>query len=283
MPNDYRPDVVIADTQQLEDNDWDACVLLVKMGKCEVQVGLYRPDTKYFLRLLSYVSSEGIDPESAGIALRHVFSEHSIEPGKCRNVRFIVDTPLYTVIPEALYDNKLQEEYFSFLFKAEENQVLHTDKLDSLALIYPVDRIFFEEMSEYPNFSVIHNQTVLLNSRENKENGPMIYVTLQPKNVCIAVYSGNDLLLAQSYRIAGSIDVVYHISNVVQRLKLPETVELCLTGTNEWTGEVLEKLQNRFDQTRWLQRPEGCQFPGGIDQYPAHYFYHLVSLALCES
>ncbi len=283
MPNDYQSDIVIADSQQLKKNDWSACVLLVKLGKYEVQVGLYRPDTKYFLRLLTYTSSCGIEDEHAGKTLQRIFSESNMEPAKCRKVHFIIDTPLYTLVPEALYRDALREEYFSFLFKKEKSQVLHTDRLVPGFLIYPVDKTLLNDISIYSGLSVTHSQAVLLNNVENKEKSEVMYVTLQAQDTYIVAYSDNELLLAQSYRGAVAMDVVYHILNVAQRLNLSEAVELRLTGHRENVDEIIEKLGGRFNQINWLQRPGGCQFPTAVDQYPGHYFYHLVSLALCES
>lgn len=286
MIKDCIQEIAISDNQDLVNIRWNDYVLLIKVGEYEIQLGLCRPDTHYFLRLWAYAFPSGIEKEKISEIIDHIFSENKIMDAQCQKVQFILDNPFYTVIPESLFEDKYKDAYSEFLYGNNDNLIRGMDKVqsNSLRIVYGIDQKIGKDIAMmYSNFSIFHNQTILINSLEYPEEGKALYITLEENYVAVMAFSAGKLLLAQSYKTGNALDAVYHILNVGQNLEFKEETQLFFTGKNKYSDEVFQKLESRFTVVSWLERPYGCQFPDEIDQYPAHYFYHLVSLALCES
>ncbi len=280
------PTVLVKDAQPKENIRWGDCILLLNVGSGHIQLGLYQQSTRYFIRLACYLLEGSLEGEELKDAMAHVLMENDILVSGCKETRLTFSTPLYTSVPSELYRQDLQDSYFSFLYRKEEDMTLQTDEVPSLGLrvIYATAPSFLSYIKNaFPHLSVFHQETVNLRQFSDIQGGlKQIILSLQPGYISVMAFSEKNPVLLQPYKAKIALDVIYYVLNVARQLEWrKEEVTLYLTGFHPEAGDIFDQLSHQLERVEWLQRTEGCLYPSAMDRYPSHYFYHLVSLALC--
>ncbi len=282
------PSIIVKDAQTKENIQWEDCLLLLNTGPRQLQLGLFQQDTRYFIRLVYYLFDTPLDEEALKNTITQILAENGILASRCKKTLLTFNTPFYASIPSDLYQPEMQESYFSFLYPGKNSRDLLADDVAAwkTRMIYAINSSFLSyTKKEFSKLSVsLHETTLLRQLADMPTDTKHLCLSLYPDRVSVAVISDGKLLLVQSYKAIKPLDVVYHVLNVAQQLNLQKTgTRLFLAGFHPNADEIVNKLSSQFNQTEWLDRPGNCLYPSAMEMHPSHYFYHLVSLALCES
>src|SRR5690625_437929 len=276
MSEKYLPEAEVKDEQCMHNIHWEDCLLLLKAGRGEIHFALYKRDVQYFFRLLSYSFDSAIQKNEFEEVIKNILWQNGVMASRCKKVQIIVDNPLFTLVPNELYEEEKLPDYFSMLYGENGNWSLQTDEMQEMdaQLVYAVDNGLLNFAQNFQDFSITHEQAVLWrNIKEELKGEQAIYLSLHARHISFLVLSEKKPLLMQSYQIKTVLDGVYYLLNVVKTLDLKEDIPLFLTGFHKQSEAFVEKIKERFDSVVWLDRPSGGQFPDKIEQYPDHYFY----------
>ncbi|HLR37405.1 MAG TPA: DUF3822 family protein [Chitinophagaceae bacterium] len=281
------PEIIIKDAQAMENIHWEDCILLLKLGAREIQWGLYKKETRYFIRLCSYVFEGNADDQEFLGRLNAIFTENDIRIDRCSEVRVLMDTPFYTVVPEAFFDEKMKAQYFTALYGDMVGLDVSVDNMESseMRLIFGLRTDLMAYLkAKFDRVSVMHTQSLLINNMDQHlVKGSVVYLDLSPSSIALSVFSDEEPLLFQTYNTPENLDIIYHLLNAKKTLGLADNAILYLCGNDKNEALIREKAGAGFEEIYWLDRPKGGLYPKEMDEFPSHYFYHLLSLALCES
>lgn len=281
------PKIIIKDEQAMENIHWEDCILLLKLGEREIQWGLYKKETRYFIRLCSYVFEKNVGDQRLLDLLNAIFTENSIKIDRCSEVRVLIDTPFYTVVPEAFFDDKMKVQYFSALYGEIDGLEVAVDYIESseMCLLFGLQTDLMAYLKkQFDRVSVMHTQSLLINNvNRHLDKNPVFYLDLAPSSIALSVFSDEKPLLFQTYNTPVNMDVVYHVLNAKKTFGFADNAILYLCGNDKNEAFIREKVGAAFEEIYWLDRPKGGLYPKEMDEFPSHYFYHLLSLALCES
>lgn len=206
--------------------------------------------------------------------------------------RLVINQGKSTLLPDALYDAKEQQDIFEFNvaggpYKAEQ---LYHNKLKTLHAhaIYHIPGPMGELIdSFFPEAELFHHSTaiiqLLLMKYMNKESKNVLFVNSGASRIDMVRIDGKKLDYYNSFIFNTAEDYMYYLIFVVEQLKLnPETIELVMMGEIEKQSKLSDLVHKYIRHIRFLPRNEDFRYSFVFDQLPGHYYYNLFNAALCE-
>lgn len=175
-------------------------------------------------------------PEELLLEIENLIWENEILNHQFSEVSVIYSTPIYSLVPQALFDESRASEYLKFNSKILANDYIAHDILEGqgIVIVYVpfmnINNFFFEK---YGSFHYYHSTTVMLKVILEKEKYslPKMYLNFQQNSFdCIIVKNGS-LELCNTYNYKTPEDFIYYTLFCMEQLKLdPETLPVMLSG-----------------------------------------------------
>jgi len=176
-------------------------------------------------------------PDELLTEVESIISENNELQGDFKEVVLIYTNPIYTLVPQILFDETKASEYLKFNSKILVNDYIANDvlELDDIVVVYVpfinVNNFFFER---YGSFSYYHGITILLKSilaTEKYSIGPKVFLHFQKGSFDCLILKDGKLELCNSYHYKTPEDFIYYTLFSLEQLKLnPETVTVKLLG-----------------------------------------------------
>lgn len=290
MADIFLPDPAFAveDAQKLAETDLTGCALLMNVGLRQIGYAVYDPASKYLMALKTYYFEAGNDKQLLKIIEQFLAANKMLYTG-FKEIKLSFDHPHFTLVPEALYDEKLKPQFLSFLYPEQPDQDIFCDHIAhrDILNVYSTNKLITEHLKkEFAQAHIFHSETVMLNTlmQTERKAEDEVYVRIQPQHITVTVLSGGRLLMMQPYAIHHEMDAVYYVMNAIKQHNLsPQSIDLKLSGDIDEESPLYSKFQYATGEVSWLKRSVMLNYAKEFDQYPEHYFYNLVSLALCAS
>lgn len=216
-------------------------------------------------------------------ALQEIFYAHEFLTWSYKEVRVVVCSARFTLIPDALYDEKKKEDVLSFLFTQEETRcVTNVLKEEQARLVFGMDNEVYEFCTRsfiHPQF--IHPVTPLLVwwKEHSRTSLPRkMYVSFYEKLVGIICYDQGNLLFVNSFPVEHPEDALYYILYVWKQVGLDQEKDLlCHAGMK--MPQIIDTLQRYLRHIYPVKIPSGFYLSGKeIQQTPID----LIALTVCE-
>lgn len=267
--------------------EWRQCRLVIEMNQQYFYyVVLYGENSVVALKY--YEFSPRSITEAIAFA-EEIIREDQLLREAMKEYIVIYNWPENCLVPENHFNMDVSEELLKLLHGDINKGIIHSEKIHSWNT-YNVYRIplqmqeFFQR--HFPNGKYWHYYTLFLESlvddiRSQKSKAILLFY---PNKVIVAVFVEGLLQLIQSLEYQTSDDVVYHMLNIYQRLKLsPEEVILQVSGMIDQNSGVYQELRKYFLLVKTGTLPDGLQVSEDFKSFPEHYFSPLLKVALCVS
>lgn len=167
--------------------------------------------------------------------------------------RIIVHTPVFTLVPAALYRKEDAQVWLRFFqTDIKEYNILREDSLPvfDCVNVYALSSAVSDFVRSCGEIEVRHCLSNLLLEnvvpfRQQSQSAVFLYVAPAEINV-VALVSGR-LMLANSFCYTTPTDVLYHLLNVYERLQLPVNETKCYVDIPENGRGMKDLLQQYID------------------------------------
>lgn len=284
-----EPGFVIEDAPELAQTDLTTCMLFMNVGHEQLAYTIYNPAKRCFISLKSYYFETGRIANKVLEILEQCFDTDKMLYIDFKEIRLSFDYPEFTLVPAEKYDKKLKSRYLSLLYPEQPDQVFLRDPVrkPNAVNVYSLNKNVAGYLKkEFGKAHIYHSETAVLNTlMQQKETAEhRVYVRVLPKRITLTILSGDRLLMMQPYAIHHEMDALYYVLNAINQFNLPfGKTEIRLYGDIDENSPVYQKLHFEADTISWLARPGNFNYVDTFNRFPDHYFYNLVSLALCES
>lgn len=226
------------------------------------------------------------DSSISAETLKDFFFAHDFLTWKYKQIRILVQTPIYTLIPKTIFDEKESRNFLSFNFVHAEKYPL-TDELNEqqAVLAYGMDNEIYEFCSRsfiHPRF--IHTLTPLISywgKENNTDSSRRMYAVWEKKDLHILCFQGRDLLLVNSFTAGLPEDAMYYILYAWRQAGMEQEKDhLYLwgeAGMRMHLTEILRVYLRHIEPT--APSTEAYLKGGEIAQAPMD----LIALLTCES
>ncbi len=216
-------------------------------------------------------------------------SSHPILCQTFRKVNLSYFSPHYVIIPNAVYDPKSMESYFSFCAAAPDNYQVVADQLDAVEAfgVYAVPNDLTAIAGKrFKDCRIRHQASVLIESvfanQQTDENMADVVLHLKPGHFEMLLIHQQKLLCYKSYFYQVFDDVLYYLFYLLELYGMEANKKnLMLVAELQSGADEIAILEKFFPRVIFPGRNENFQFSDVFSELPAHYYYNLFNLVKC--
>ncbi len=196
---------------------------------------------------------------------------------------------LSTLVPSALFREEDTEKYFRFNFNSNHSHILSESiRAFDVVNVFALSSSLNESVYRLFDHPAIHHHTSSLlqgvHLAFRKSNEKMLLINIRSGYVDIVVTEGKKLIFTNSFAFKNNDDLVYYVMFVCDRLQLDtESVSTFILGEVERESAMYHMLYKYIRNLNFAPRPSVFDFSYVFKEIPAHFYFNLFSLALCES
>jgi len=203
-----------------------------------------------------------------------------------RKIWIMNRTPVFTFIPNSIYDDSYKEDYMRFLFLNHRGVTLdHSVSSAGITILYQLaNEVYDFLVRSFDNAAFIHYSAPVITyflMKSKKEYNRQMIVNLQENGVDIFCFSNRSFLFGNWFSCKNLPEVIYYILFTWKQLQLDQlTDSLLVTGNVAYKEDLISKLAPYIQQVqRLIISPD--IFLEGVE--PDRIPIELAALSLCES
>lgn len=189
------------------------------------------------------------------------------------------------LVPEKYNQGAMSEQALSLVYGENDQTVLNNDLVTSAIIYnhYRVPKAIATVFSErFPKAAIFHSTSLQLEQLNQEKN--LLYCIIYLNTIKAILYKEEKLQIVQQFKYNSPEDVAYHLLNICEQFGAkPSDIELRLSGMVDEQSKLYIELYNYFLNVKFENVAEGIYTADELKELPAHFFSHLISLALCVS
>lgn len=205
-----------------------------------------------------------------------------------KDLQVCISNNLYTLVPQALFEEKELETYLSFNHPIEENHQLkfHFTKLESFdaVIVFAIPRsLEFMLKAKLPPYKLLHFASPILEAvglSKPKPNELLVHVQNEQFEV---IYAPNGKLnFFNSFQYQSKEDFIYYLLYVMEQLQLErEQSTIILVGEIEKDSAIFKLLHTYINEVTLGEKPKNVEFSAVLSQLNNHSHFSLFHQHLC--
>ncbi len=208
-----------------------------------------------------------------------------------KSVYFSWQSPKYTLIPGPLFKRDCLRSYFEFnqvlddLDEINYNALQGIDAYNIFVIPSELSNIIYRSCK---NVTFFHHVTPFIEhcliNHGGKDHMATVVANTYGNNIDVAVISGEELLLCNTFPWKEDSDLIYFILYVYDQLKLDTAgVPLFLAGEISRKSTVYDLLKSYIGKIRLEKQSEHFTYSYTFNETDHHRFLNLFNLKLCVS
>ena len=219
-------------------------VLVIEVHAERFSFFLYNPENpgeRFFYRFLADKRS------NVFLQFQEAFFDHAFFSYSFRKILLLNHTPVFTYIPNLLFEEKNKEAYMQFLFTTVSGRILHQSLSKpeiTILHVMPDDLYGFLQRS-FPDAAIVHHTAATIAWCQAKcplVDGNRMVIYRQPDGIDVLCFSRQQLLLSNHFRYESTDDAVYYALYIFKQLKFSQLYDyIYVAGVEEELQEKLKK------------------------------------------
>lgn len=217
--------------------------------------------------------------------LRDVFAQDDLLRLSYNRVRVAVMTPIFTLVPERLYNPVERRTYLQEIASLNYEMEIKADEIASASvrLVYGIKRHLQDDIQkELPSAKISHALTAFLSGLLARQNVPVasaVYLQVYSGWLVAVVMEGKNLLFANIFNYQSAKDFLYYVLLLFDQYNLvPEQTPVYIGGQLVENSEIYPLLQRYLRALHFLSAPEFLQMGTKFQQQPPHFYFNLLSI-----
>lgn len=206
-----------------------------------------------------------------------------------KQVRVFINNNLYTLVPEALFENDNAAEYLHAVHKVTStHQILTTAVQNRQAVcVFALSKTMLTAIKQYINpASMLHhsaNMIQLANQFNETDLKHHLLVNIEQDFISVLLYQQNEIHYFNTFIVETDTDIVYFILSVAEMLKLPkDKFGIYLLGNFSNTSATVQLLKKYVTNVHLMPRLQSVQYPIAMREVQEHQHYLPLHTLLCE-
>ncbi|MBX3253708.1 MAG: DUF3822 family protein [Chitinophagaceae bacterium] len=205
-------------------------------------------------------------------------------------IRVVYNFPDCLVMPAEKYNAGLNAGMLNLVFgDLHKGEVLEDMvEVNGMNVVYRVPPALHDAIAaRFPQAVFCHTYTAFLKRKAMEGQLPdadAAFLVFYEHKLLFSFFRDSKLQLIRTFEYETAEDVTYHLLNACRQLDADcEKTVFRISGLLDDHSSVYAELQKYFLQTELEQRPPEFAYNSAFDEYPAHFFTSLFSIALCAS
>lgn len=272
-----RPENEIIDSSQ--------CNLYVELAAEYLLFGILDTTNNEFV-ILNYYN---LDKYNAFNHLKEILYSNTLLGNAYKETRIAYHFPECVLVPQEKYSSLLNKDMLTLVFgDLQKGDILEDDpRFGEMKVVYRIPQTLHSLVSSrFYSATYCHAYTAFLQckAQEQLPGGDVAYLVFYEHKLFVAFFRNGQPQLLRTFEYETAEDVTYHLLNACQQLEADcEKTIFRISGLLDDHSSVYTELQKYFLHTELENRPARFSYNGAFDEYPAHFFTPLFSIAVCAS
>lgn len=229
-------------------------------------------------------------PRLLFMKVRELWSQENFLNLKYKSVEIIYSSEIFTLVPQAFFQNGYAEKYLGFNHEAEKGYSLEKTllpKAEAWCIFSVPDNLKDFLALKFPKAVLRHNLYPLvertIKDNKNYPDRKQVHLNFFKSYFELVVISGTKLLLCNQFNYSLDNDVIYYVLYVFDRLKLsPDATELIIHGSFQQSAPLYQAFRQYVRKTVFARPNSVFTYSYTFSQQPDYYFTSLLDLYKCE-
>jgi hypothetical protein len=225
----------------------------------------------------------------AGANLKTAFIDDPLLKEMYRTTKIVFSTPHFTLIPTKFYDENQHVTYFDNLTHLTGFDQIMVDPIDSLNVqnVYLADsQLVAVSKTILPSAKHHHVfSSLILGFQKIAEHrgGHQLFANIRDGHLQILFFDGKDFIFGNSFAFKTPQDVIYYLLNCYEQFKLnPEVTPLSISGSLTEHSDIFKYIYRYIRHIGFVPTPPYFRFGQQFTGIPAHFYFDLFSVKLCD-
>lgn len=242
------------------------------------------------LALMAYALQEITDYDSLVKEIDILFAENELLKRYYPHVKLLFETPKSTLVPAALFDRSVLDQYLRFNHIIDRDDEIVYDKLTNLKSfnVFALPRTLNEKLREkFARFKIVHYASSLIESlliaTKNQLVKNTVFVNVRNYFFDIVYIEDEKLVFYNSFQYRTPEDFAYFLIFSIEQLKLnPENVIMIFMGDISKNSKLYEIAFKYIRNIEFINRNVFFSYSYVFDDIPDNYYYNLLNISQCE-
>jgi Protein of unknown function (DUF3822) len=222
-------------------------------------------------------------------SLKAAFFDDPLLKETYRSTKIVFTTPHFTLIPTKFYNENQHTAYFENLTEliGFDHIAVDTIKIMDVKNVYLVDSQLLAIAKTILPAAQHHHifSSLILGFQKLAElrGGHQLFANIRDGQLQILFFDGPDLVFANSFSFKTPQDVIYYLLNCYEQFKLnPEVTPLSISGSLTEHSDIFKFVYRYIRHISFVPTPAYFRFGQQFTGIPAHFYFDLFSVNLCE-
>lgn len=236
------------------------------------------------------------------VALKHIHTHLPIEPKLLDGLfdalninytgtkehRLFVDSPYFTLVPEALFDSSSASTYLDLLYILPPQVSIHFNRIAShaMVLVYAFEQQTIDKLKQFfPGAPVKHYTEIMLKHGllHHTENDMGIYGVVENGFLTLIGFSQKSIAFFNRFKTEADTDVVYYLLSAAEDLGLNTAKPaIVIAGDINSNGSLFTLMKKYIPGIRLMLRYDQVSFPAAFNQFSEPLYHLPIHSLLCE-
>ena len=280
-----RQNISIADSSVTKTGISAKHFLIVKISKNNMVYSVLDTSQNTFVAFGSWIWPA--EEEFSGLThLTNNFTDKSfILKQNFGKTLILLDSDIYTLIPEKLFITERAKEYLEFSHTFNSNENIASDNISKISAknIYwlpsDIENLFAKTLM---NFEYRHVATILINSALiNTPHRKQVNANISGNRLDIIVTDNNRLNFCNSFFFDTAQDIIYYLFNVYRQQNIKTSIPLLLTGEIDKDSLAFTTIYKYIRNISFTKNSEIYQYCSEMKELKLTSYYSLFNAFLC--
>lgn len=221
--------------------------------------------------------------------LKNAFLEDLLLQQPYRTTKVAFTTNHFTLIPSKFYDESNRLAYFQNLtdLNGHEQFAVNSLKKPEAKIAYLIEsQLVIALKATFPQAEYFHSFTALITGYQklaSQRFGHQVFANIRDGFIQILFFDSQDLVFSNAFPFQSPQDVIYYIMNVYEQFKLnPDVIPLSISGSLTEDSDIFKFIYRFIRYVSFVVPPPYFRFGQQFKGIPAHFYFDLFSVKLCE-
>jgi hypothetical protein len=222
-------------------------------------------------------------------SLKSAFFDDPLLKESYLSTKIVFTTPHFTLVPTKFYNENQHTAYFENLTEmiGYDHIAVDTIKTMDVQNVYLIDSQLLATAKTILPAAQHHHifSSLILGFQKLAESrgSYQVFANIRDGQLQILFFDGRDLVFANSFSFKTPQDVIYYLLNCYEQFKLnPEVTPLSISGSLTEHSDIFKYVYRYIRHISFVPTPAYFRFGQQFTGIPAHFYFDLFSINLCE-
>ena len=265
------------------DAEADAQHMLAEIGHDGLSILYYSPNPMHVRGWMNFPFEKNLATSLKGAALSDLLEREALPAFTTCHIFFNFKETM--LVPQEFFKEPIASSMLDCIHGPQPTDAVFSEQVPGIEAVnvYRVDDFIYNSLnSRFLSAVFYHSNTLLLPYLLKKQ--VELFVTIYQDSIRVILFREDRLQLAQYFEYNTPSDVAYHLLNVCQQHAIsPAEIRLLLSGFIQSDSNLYDELYRYFLNIELEETAEPVTMGEEVQQMPAHFYSHLISLAKCVS